>query len=324
VPPNPQSPFDALQVSQGSGEWGDGDALVIRNAADASDLVNEALRKMPEVLWYSVPLPDEHPCTLSDENITLASGFFVRFMAIHPTFSETSTYSTLLIDAVNILIHHKDVIDQRAKAPGVRNLPKQYKDIGSKWAEGVVMLILFCHARGPKTRDSTERTHSEAVFSTKNPYSWWYVYPLLYISKRIFGAMININSVLQDNPLNFFGRIKAQVKNDGVYSLAQLKDSSGSKPDFCKGLLVDIAHVVRLLTTRWEFELESKFPSLDSALFFLPNEIAMCKTRLLTRTPLYLNIFRLYVIKPLEVNYGIEEDDKLEDDPMEIQEDDLM
>jgi hypothetical protein len=50
----------------------------------------------------------------------------------------------------------------------------------------------------------------------------------------------------------------------------------------------------------------------------------MCKTRLLTRAPLYLNIIRLYVIKPLEVNYGIGEDNEDEDDPMEIQEDDLM
>ena len=300
------------------------DARDIRTPADATELVNEVFRKMPEILWIKDPLPDEPPCTLSDANVTIASGYFAMFVAIHPTFSKTSTYSTLFFDAVNILIHVKDVIDQRAKAPGVRNLPKQYKMIASKWAEGIVMLILFCHARGPKTRDSTERTHSEAFFSTKNPYSWWYVYPLLYAAKRIFGAMININSVLKDNPLNFFGRLKAQVKNYGVYSLAQLKDSSGFRPDFCKGLLVDIAHVVRLLTTRWEFELGPTFTNLDSALFFLPNETAMCKTRLLTRAPLYLNIFRLYVIKPLEVNYGIEEDNEDEDDPMEIQEDDLM
>jgi hypothetical protein len=297
------------------------DARDIRTSADAVELVNEVFRKMPEILWHKDPLPDEQPCTLSDANVTIASGYFAMFVAIHPTFSKTSTYSTLFFDAVNIFIHVKDVIDQRAKAPGVRNLPKQYKSIVSKWAEGIVMLVLFCHAWGPTTRDSTERTHAEAFFSTKNQVN---VYPLLCAAKRIFGAMININSVLRDNPLTFFGRLKAQIKNYGVYSLAQLKDSSGFRPDFCKGLLVDIAHVVSLLTTRWEFELGPTFTNLDSALFFMPNETAMCKTRLLTRSPLYLNIIRLYVIKPLEVNYGIGEDNEDEDDPMEIQEDDLM
>jgi hypothetical protein len=301
------------------------DARDICTSADAVELVNEVFRKMPELLWYKDPLPNEQPCILSDANVTIASGYFAMFIAIHPTFSKTSTYLTLFFDAVNILIHVKDVTDQRAKAPGVRNLPKQYKSIASKWAEGIVMLVLFCHARGPTTRDSTERTHSEAFFSTKNPYSWWYVYPLLCAAKLIFGAMININSVLRDNPLNFFGHLKAQVKNYVVYSLAQLKDSSRFSPDFCKGLLVDIVHVVRLfLTTRWEFELGPTFTNLDSALFFMPNETAMCKTRLLTRAPLYLNIIRLYVIKPLEVNYGTGEDNEDQDDPMETQEDDLM
>jgi hypothetical protein len=78
------------------------------------------------------------------------------------------------------------------------------------------------------------------------------------------------------------------------------------------------------LTTRWEFELGPTFTNLDSALFSMPNETAMCKARLLTRVPLYLKIIRLYVIKPLEVYYGIGEVNENEDDPMEIQEDDLM
>jgi hypothetical protein len=203
------------------------DARDIRTSADAIELVNEVFRKMPEILWHKDPLPDEQPCTLSDANVTIASGYFAMFVAIHPTFSKTSTYLTLCFDAVNILIHVKDVIDQQAKAPGVRNLPKQYKSIASRWAEGIVMLVLFCHACGPTTRDSTERTHSEAFFSTKNPYSWWYVYPLLCAAKRIFGAMININS----QSIEFLWASQGTSQELWRVLSLQLKDSSGLRPE---------------------------------------------------------------------------------------------
>ncbi|KAL3927448.1 MAG: hypothetical protein SGARI_005317 [Bacillariaceae sp.] len=175
----------------------------------------------------------------------------------------------------------------------------------------MISLMIYACLRGPKKCGDNLREFkmSNGKPSKSNVYTMWFVLPLLYFAKQLFGTDLDFEALFDDSPGKFKYRFQGQAWRHGTYSFAFLRHALRTEaPTWATGTMLEVQLMAHFLYIGFLHSPEDKKGGdeekkpIEDSWHVLPATLNEAKLRYSTRRNIHIEIGNhVFEYAPLQV-----------------------
>ncbi|KAL3904367.1 MAG: hypothetical protein SGILL_010099 [Bacillariaceae sp.] len=232
---------------------------------------------------------------------------FARFISSKSSFNG-QTYLELFYMCASILMYLAHCLHMRGNIkPSNKEAAKawpKFNTVKKRLISGMISLMIYVCLRGPKKTNVEDNLRDFKMSlgkpASSNVYTMWFVVPLLYFAKQLFGTDFDIEAIYEDSPGKFKYSFQTNAWRHGTYSFGFLAQAAqrNEVPKWLSGTMVEMQLLAHFLYIGFAHSPEDKKErsgneekkSQEDAWHVMPGTVGEAKSRYFTRRTIHIGI----------------------------------